>query len=194
MTGYQEVLTDPSYYGQIVTMTAPRDRQRRRQPRGHRGRRRTRRASRASSCATRARSRRTGAPSESLDAYLARHGVVGDRRASTRASSRATCATTARRTAPSAPTSPEALAAARARGARHERPRPRAAPSRRKERYAWTEGRGAWADGAAPRPREHHVVVDRLRHQAQHPALPGRRRLPGHRRPGHRRPPTTSSR
>src|SRR5579863_442163 len=23
MTGYQEVLTDPSYYGQIVTMTAP---------------------------------------------------------------------------------------------------------------------------------------------------------------------------
>src|SRR5512140_1242586 len=23
MTGYQEVLTDPSYYGQLVTMTAP---------------------------------------------------------------------------------------------------------------------------------------------------------------------------
>ena len=23
MTGYQEVLTDPSYYGQIVTMTYP---------------------------------------------------------------------------------------------------------------------------------------------------------------------------
>src|SRR5262245_47574718 len=23
MTGYQEILTDPSYYGQIVTMTAP---------------------------------------------------------------------------------------------------------------------------------------------------------------------------
>ena len=25
LTGYQEVLTDPSYAGQIVTMTAPRD-------------------------------------------------------------------------------------------------------------------------------------------------------------------------
>src|SRR5690606_39053141 len=23
MTGYQEILTDPSYYGQIITMTAP---------------------------------------------------------------------------------------------------------------------------------------------------------------------------
>ena len=30
MTGYQEVLTDPSYSGQIVTMTCPRDRQLRR--------------------------------------------------------------------------------------------------------------------------------------------------------------------
>ena len=30
MTGYQEVLTDPSYAGQIVTMTCPRNRQLRR--------------------------------------------------------------------------------------------------------------------------------------------------------------------
>ena len=30
MTGYQEILTDPSYMGQIVTMTVPADRQLRR--------------------------------------------------------------------------------------------------------------------------------------------------------------------
>ena len=51
MTGYQEVLTDPSYAGQIVTMTAPADRQLRR------GARRRRIAARpawpASSCARR---------------------------------------------------------------------------------------------------------------------------------------------
>ena len=33
MTGYQEILTDPSYFGQIVTMTAPDDRQLRRERR-----------------------------------------------------------------------------------------------------------------------------------------------------------------
>ncbi|MEI9895054.1 MAG: carbamoyl-phosphate synthase domain-containing protein [Chthoniobacter sp.] len=31
MSGYQEVLTDPSYRGQIVAMTAPADRQLRRE-------------------------------------------------------------------------------------------------------------------------------------------------------------------
>ncbi len=77
MTGYQEVLTDPSYCGQIVTMTAPEIGNVGVNARGHRGRRRRAAAWRGSSCATRARSRRTGAREESLDAYLARHGVVG---------------------------------------------------------------------------------------------------------------------
>ena len=36
MTGYQEILTDPSYHGQIVAMTYPADRQLRRQRRGRR--------------------------------------------------------------------------------------------------------------------------------------------------------------
>ena len=53
-----------------------------------------------------------------------------------------------------------------------------------KEPYAWTEGRGAWAHRRRARSAAtHHVVVDRLRHQAQHPALPRRLRLPRHGRP-----------
>ena len=36
MTGYQEILTDPSYRGQIVTMTYTADRQLRRERRGRR--------------------------------------------------------------------------------------------------------------------------------------------------------------
>ncbi len=36
MTGYQEILTDPSYHGQIVAMTYPADRQLWGQPRGRR--------------------------------------------------------------------------------------------------------------------------------------------------------------
>ena len=38
MTGYQEILTDPSYHGQIVAMTYPHDRQLRGQRRGRRER------------------------------------------------------------------------------------------------------------------------------------------------------------
>ncbi len=59
MTGYQEVLTDPSYKGQIVCMTYPRDRQRRDQCRGCRvGSGFT---SKASSSRNTGRVRRTGA-------------------------------------------------------------------------------------------------------------------------------------
>ena len=84
------------------------DRQRRRQ-RARTPRRSTaRRASRASSCATRAPSRRTGAP-RSRSTRTSRGTASSASPTSTRASSRATCATTARRTAPSGPTSPEAL-------------------------------------------------------------------------------------
>ena len=108
MTGYQEVLTDPSYYGQIVTMTAPEIgnvgvnaedteavgdaprvaglRRARREPGG----------------------RRAGAPRSRSTPTCARTASSASPE-STRASSPATCATRARRTAPSAPRPPEAL-------------------------------------------------------------------------------------
>ncbi len=157
MTGYQEVLTDPSYYGQIVTMTAPeignvgvnaedteavdgtprvagfvvRD---------------------ASPIASNWRSQ------ESLDAYLARHGIVGITDVDTRTAHPPPPRPRARRTAPSGPTSPEALLR-----------RARAAPDMNgldlvrsvtpKEPYPWTEGRGAWTIGTAKRPPDRHVVV-----------------------------------
>ena len=59
MTGYQEVLTDPSYAGQIVTMTAPLIGNYGVAPGDAESRRR---ASPASSCARRRRSRATTAP------------------------------------------------------------------------------------------------------------------------------------
>ena len=68
MTGYQEVLTDPSYAGQIVTMTCAADRQLRRVAATT-----SSRASRrwpASSCATSRRSPATGAPQATLRDYL----------------------------------------------------------------------------------------------------------------------------
>ena len=78
MSGYQEILTDPSYVGQIVTMAAPEmgnvgtnpiDDESRTAPRGgHGGPLR---------CPG---PRATGGPKRSLDAYLKRHGVVGHAR------------------------------------------------------------------------------------------------------------------
>ncbi len=155
MTGYQEVLTDPSYYGQIVTMTAPQI--------GNVGVN----ASDTESVGDAPRAAgfvvRDASPiasnwraEESLDAYLARHGIVGiseiDTRKLTRhlrdhGSQNAAIGTDA----------PDALLR-RARAApdmsgldlvKHVTP---------KEPYAWTEGRGAWKTEAA-KPARHHVVA-----------------------------------
>ena len=76
MTGYQEVLTDPSYCGQIVAMTAPEI--------GNVGVNAADTesvdgkpaASRASSCATRSPIASNWRSEQTLDAYLAQHGVV----------------------------------------------------------------------------------------------------------------------
>lgn len=75
-TGYQEVLTDPSFYGQIVTMTAPQI--------GNVGvnREDTEAVNDAPRVAGFVVRDASPMPSnwravESLDAYLARHGVVG---------------------------------------------------------------------------------------------------------------------
>ena len=75
MTGYQEILTDPSYVGQIVTMAYPRwatsganpvDEESRRAPRGGHG---------GAHAVTEQPS--NWRAEETLDAYLRRHGVVG---------------------------------------------------------------------------------------------------------------------
>ena len=86
ITGYQEIVSDPSYAGQIVVMTATADRQRRRQPRRHRGDARScAPASRSASCR---RFRRAGAPRTTLPHWLDESGVPGidgiDTRALTR--------------------------------------------------------------------------------------------------------------
>ena len=73
MTGYQEILTDPSYRGQIVTMTYPGDRQLRGQRRG-RGKPQT-----ATGRLHRARAKPPGEQLPlrgRLDDYLVRHGIV----------------------------------------------------------------------------------------------------------------------
>jgi len=102
MTGYQEVITDPSYAGQLVTMTAPQM--------GNTG--------------INAEDTETTKPrvagfivhelssvvsnwraNESLDAYLKRHNITGIA-CMTRARSRGTSVTPARRWRPSAPKTP----------------------------------------------------------------------------------------
>ena len=85
MTGYQETLTDPSYAGQIVLMTAP-----------HIGNtgvndedpESAASGCRATSCATPAVSSPTSAPNESLDDQLAEQGIVGISGIDTRAVTR----------------------------------------------------------------------------------------------------------
>ena len=154
-TGYQEVLTDPSYHGQIVTMTAPEI--------GNVGVNAddTEAVGEAPSVAGfvvrdvspiasnwRAR--------ESLDAYLAHHGVVGITDVDTRTLTRH-LRDRGSQNAAIGTDSPESLL-------RHAREAPNmngldlvrfVTP---KEPYSWTEGRGAWATAPA-RPPKHHVVV-----------------------------------
>jgi carbamoyl-phosphate synthase small subunit len=155
MTGYQEVLTDPSYSGQIVTMTAPeignvgvnsedteavgeaprvagfviRD---------------------ASPVASSWRSQGT------LDAFLARHGVVGIADVDTRRLTRL-LRDRGSQNAAIGTESPEALLR-RAREAPDMNGLDLVRAVTPTEPYTWTEGRGLWST-AAPRPAIHHVVV-----------------------------------
>jgi len=72
MTGYQEILTDPSYEGQLVAHDLPRDRERRRERED--GRVAPPYCARLRVCASTARCVLVRAE-ESLGAYLARHGI-----------------------------------------------------------------------------------------------------------------------
>jgi carbamoyl-phosphate synthase small subunit len=155
MTGYQEVLTDPSYHGQIVTMTAPQI--------GNVGVNRD--DSEAVGDAPRVAGFvvRDASPiasnwraQEPLEAYLARHGVVGITDVDTR---RLTRHLRDRGSQNAAIGSDDVESLLR---------RARQAPDMNgldlvrfvtpKEPYAWTEGRGAWKT-SLERPLEHHVVV-----------------------------------
>jgi carbamoyl-phosphate synthase small subunit len=155
LTGYQEVLTDPSYCGQIVTMTAPEmgnvgvnaD-----DPEavGNRPRVAGFVVRDASPVASNWRSE------QALGAYLERYGIVGitdvDTRKLTRhlrdrGSQNAAVGTAA----------PEELLA-RARSAPDMNGLDLVKEVTPKERYVWTEGRGVWAT-SPPQPATHHVVV-----------------------------------
>jgi carbamoyl-phosphate synthase small subunit len=155
-TGYQEVLTDPSYYGQIVTMTAPEI--------GNVG------VNTEDSEAVDGTPRvagfvvRDASPiasnwrsQESLDAYLARHGIVGIADVDTRRLTRHLRDHGSQNGAIGT-TSPEALVR-QAREAADMNGLDLVRSVTPREPYPWTAGRGAWSVGAANRPPEHHVVV-----------------------------------
>lgn len=155
MTGYQEVLSDLSYCGQIVTMTAPEI--------GNVG------VNREDSEAVGGAPRVAGfvvrdlspiasnwRAEESLDAYLARHGVVGIADVDTRKLTRHLRDHGSQNGAIGTD-GPDALLR-----------RARAAPDMNgldlvrfvtpSEPYSWTEGRGDWTTWPRRSP-EHHVVV-----------------------------------
>ncbi len=82
MTGYQEILTDPSYCGQLVAMTYPEIGNIGVNPEDVESRAPT---SRASSSRSTGRRRATGARRQSLGDYLAAHGIPGIQGIDTRA-------------------------------------------------------------------------------------------------------------
>jgi carbamoyl-phosphate synthase small subunit len=155
MTGYEEVLTDPSYCGQIVTMTAP--------EMGNVGINATDTEAVDSKPRVAGFAVRSLSPvasnwraEETLEAYLARHGIVGICEIDTRKLTRH-LRDKGSQNAAIGVDSPDALL----RCAREapdmngldlvERVTPR-------EPYSWTEGRGVWGTGPA-KPPEHHVVA-----------------------------------
>src|ERR1700722_8112522 len=155
LSGYQEVLTDPSYFGQIVTMTAPQI--------GNTG------VNAADSEAVDGRPRvagfvvRDASPIASswraestLDAFLEKHGIVGITDVDTRALTRHLRDKGSQNAAIGAVAIDELQRLAREAPdmsgvdlVLHVTP---------KEPYTWTTGRGVWAP-RPPRPPEHHVVA-----------------------------------
>jgi carbamoyl-phosphate synthase small subunit len=157
MMGYEEVLTDPSYCGQIVTMTAPQI--------GNVGINgddveATDGKPRVAGFVVRDLSPVTSnwRSKESLDGWLARHGIVGITDVDTRKLTRHLRDRGSQNGAIGTD-SVEALAA-----------RAKAAPDMSgldlvkvvtpKQPFAWTEGRGVWGTAPARPPRHHVVAID----------------------------------
>jgi carbamoyl-phosphate synthase small subunit len=156
MTGYQEVLTDPSYYGQIVTMTAPEI--------GNVG------VNAADTEAVDSKPRVAGfvvrdlspvasnwRSEQSLDAYLTHHGIVGISEVDTRKLTRHLRDAGSQNGAIGT-TSPEELLRA-ARSAPDMSGLDLVQSVSPREPYAWTEGRGEWATSKARATEAHHHVV-----------------------------------
>jgi carbamoyl-phosphate synthase small subunit len=154
MTGYQEVLTDPSYAGQLVTMTAPQI--------GNTG--------------TNAADQEADRPAltgfivhelsvevphwrseESLDAYLDRHGIVGIRGVDTRALTRHLRTAGAQMGAIG--TGPREALAKLAAEAPPMTGRNLTGEVTTDAPYDWTEGSGVWAT-AEERAGKHVVAID----------------------------------
>ena len=184
MTGYQEILTDPSYHGQMVAMTYPEI--------GNVGVNREdvearaavrRRASSSRSTGIR---RATGAPSRASATTCATHGIVGiARHRHARARPPPAHARRAgRRSSRRSISIPARLVArAKARPGLVGRDLVREVTLRRAVRLgrAALAARGSEHRRAAAAARRRRRAVRRrlrLRHQAQHPAQPRERRLP----------------
>ena len=155
MTGYQEVLTDPSYHGQLVTMTAP--------EMGNVGINRDDTEAVATAPQVSGFIVRDESPvasnyrsEETLDAYLARHGVVGIADVDTRKLTRHLRDKGSQNGAIGTGSPQELLE--RARSAPDMNGLDLVKRVTPKERYLWTEGRGRWAT-SKPKPAAHHVVV-----------------------------------
>lgn len=155
MTGYQEVLTDPSYCGQIVTMTAPQM--------GNTG--------------VNAEDQETGSPfvagfvvhemsslasnwrsTETLDAYLRRHGIVAICGVDTRTLTRHIRDAGAQMGAIG--TEDPATLHDRARNAPPMAGRDLTGEVSTREPFEWTEGAGAWQLGPPEAPKRHVVALD----------------------------------
>ncbi|MDH5676464.1 MAG: glutamine-hydrolyzing carbamoyl-phosphate synthase small subunit [Myxococcales bacterium] len=153
MTGYQEVLTDPSYCGQVVTMTAPQI--------GNTGTNGRDDESRAPSLAGFVVHELSPIASNwrceaSLSEYLERHGIVGIHGVDTRALTRHIRDQGAQMAAlGDAP--PERLLEA-ARAAAPMTGRNLAAEVSTRESYRWSEGSGEWNPGES-RDADFHVVA-----------------------------------
>jgi carbamoyl-phosphate synthase small subunit len=157
MTGYQEVLTDPSYYGQLVVMTFPEIGNVGVNPRDTEavdGR------PRVAGFVVRSLSpvESSWRAEESLDAYLARHDVVGIGDVDTRRLTRHLRDKGSQNGAIGTESPDELVRHARAQASmsgldlvQHVTP---------KEPYPWTEGRGAWATTPPSKARKHVVAVD----------------------------------
>jgi carbamoyl-phosphate synthase small subunit len=157
LTGYQEVLTDPSYYGQIVTMTAPQI--------GNVG------VNAEDSEAVDGVPRVAGfvvrdespvasnwRSQGSLDGYLARHGIVGIADVDTRKLTRH-LRDVGSQSAAIGTEGPEALLR-QARSAPDMNGLDLVRKVTPKEPYPWTDGLGSWATSPAAAPSQHVVVFD----------------------------------
>jgi carbamoyl-phosphate synthase small subunit len=146
MTGYEEVLTDPSYCGQIVTMTAPQI--------GNTG------INAEDVEAVGGKPHVTGFlvrdATETLDRYLERHGIVALSGLDTRALTRHLRDKGSQNGAIG--TEPAEVLVRKAREAPSMEGQDLVRRVTPKEPYGWTESRGDWSIGA-PKPAERHVVA-----------------------------------